>query len=55
MGFDQKLDMLQEVAITCTSGSHELFLVQLVAEHAEDSDMTADFLSWLKSVLFRQT
>ncbi|MCL2445653.1 MAG: hypothetical protein FWD06_02665 [Oscillospiraceae bacterium] len=51
MNFAQKLDMLQEFAIACKNEPHKLHLIQRLAEHAEDSEMTADFLEWLRKMI----
>jgi len=48
MNFSEKLDTLLELAIACSNEPHKFYLIQLLAEHAEDSEMTVDFLRWLK-------
>ena len=48
MNFAQKLDMLHEFAVACKHEPHKLYLIQRLAEHAEDSEMTAGFLEWME-------
>jgi len=30
---------------------HKLYLIGLLAEHAEEEEMTAEFLEWVKGIL----
>lgn len=51
MTLSRKLDVLQSMAIIHLGEPYKLYLIQLLAEHAEDKDMTADFLTWVKNLL----
>jgi len=51
MNFAQKLDMLQELAVACKHEPHKLYLIQRLAEHVEDSEVTVNFLEWVKKMM----
>lgn len=51
MNFAEKLGVLQEFAIASMNEPHRFYLIQSLAEHAEDEEMTADFLEWLRGVI----
>jgi len=44
----QKLDTLQEMAREHAEEPNKLHIIGLLAEHAEEAEMTADFLEWAK-------
>ena len=45
--FSDKLDTLQEMARKHAGEVHKLYMIELLAEHAEEPEMTAEFLGWL--------
>jgi len=45
------LDILQEMVRTYGNDSNFLYLFGLLAEHADEDEMTAKFLLWVKSCL----
>jgi len=47
----EKLDTLQAMAIESPEEPHKLYLIGLLAEHAEEEEMTAEFLKWVANVL----
>lgn len=51
MKLSHKLDMLQEVARQCAGELHKLYLIELLADHAEDAEMTAEFLECAIGIL----
>ena len=51
MKFSDKLDVLQEMARKHTGEAHKLYVIELLAEHVEEAEMTSGFLDWLKSAL----
>jgi len=50
----QKLDAMQELAVEFTGEPHELYLIGLLAEHAEDDEITTEFLKWMRILLHKQ-
>ena len=46
-----KLDRLQEATREYAEEPHKLYLIGLLAEHADDAEMTAEFLEWVRNVL----
>ena len=42
-----KLDALQELAKQHAGETHRLYVIQLLAEHAEEEEMSAEFLRWI--------
>jgi len=53
MNISNKLDLLQGLAREHAGDSGKLYLVGLLAEHAEEDEMTADFLEWVRTLLGR--
>jgi len=45
------LDTLQEIAKEQEEEPHKLYLIGLLAEHAEEGEMTAEFLEWVKGIV----
>ncbi|MCL2447141.1 MAG: hypothetical protein FWD06_10295 [Oscillospiraceae bacterium] len=50
MKLSSKLDALQELAQKHEDEPHKLYAIKLLAEHADDPEMTAGFMAWLKNV-----
>ena len=48
MTLSQKLDLLQQSARVHTGGPHKAYLISLLAEHAEEDEMMAEFLEWVE-------
>ena len=46
-----KLDTLQEMAREHAEDPHKMYFIGLLAEHAEEEEMTAEFLEWAIDVL----
>ena len=46
-----KLDALQKMARDCAGDPNTLYLIGLLAEHAEEAEMTAEFLEWAGGIL----
>ena len=46
MKLSHKLDRLQAMAQEQAEEPHKLYLIGLLAEHADESEMTAEFLEW---------
>jgi len=46
-----KLDVLQEMAKACAGESHKLYLIELLVEHVDEDEMTAELFEWIKNVL----
>ena len=51
MKLSQKLDALQAMAKKCAQEPHKMYFIGLLAEHAEEADITADFLMWAGSAM----
>jgi len=51
MKLSEKLDSLQDMAIDCTGDVHALYLISLLAEHAEEEECTEEVLRFVKSLL----
>jgi len=47
----RKLDTLQAMASEHAGKRHKLYLIGLLAEHADEAEMTAEFLEWVRNVL----
>ena len=47
----QKLDALQEMARAYSGESFKQYFIGLLAEHAEEAEMTAEFLEWTEGIL----
>jgi len=44
----EKLDLLQILAVKYADDPHKRYLIGLLAEHAEEDEMSAEFLVWIK-------
>lgn len=51
MKLSDKLDMLQKMAQQCAGDQHKLYLVTLLAEHAEEEKITKELLERVSSML----
>ena len=51
MKLSDKLDALQEMARAHAGEGHKLTVIELLAEHAEEAEMTAEFLQWIQKAL----
>ena len=51
MKLSQKLDALQEMARAYAGESFKQYFIGLLAEHAEEDEMTAEFLEWIDRAL----
>ena len=51
MNLSRRLDTLQAMAQEQAEEPHRLYLIGLLAEHAEEEEMTMDFLKWVAGVL----
>ena len=51
MNYEHKLDALQKMAKAYTDESHKIYVIELLAEHAEEAEMTTAFLEWLQNIL----
>ena len=51
MKLSDKLGALQEMAREHAGEAHKLYVIELLAEHAKEPEMTAEFLDWLRCVL----
>jgi len=47
----QKLDALQEMARDYAGEPHRAYLIGLLAEHAEEEEVTAEYLRWIEGAL----
>ena len=45
-----KLDVLQELARQYAGDVHKLYVIQMLAEHAEEDEMSEDVLEWITGV-----
>jgi len=50
----RKLDTLQEMAQEQAEEPHKLYLIGLLAEHADETEITAEFLEWAAYVFGAQ-
>ena len=46
-----KLDRLQEMMKECGGDPRMAYMIGLLAEHAEEDEMTAEFLEWVVELL----
>jgi len=46
-----KLNILQEAAKLHQNEPNKLYLIALLAEHAEEEEMTAELLAWVNALL----
>jgi len=51
MKLSETLDTLQTIAMECLQEPYKRYLIELLAEHAEEEEITAGFLEWVRSVL----
>jgi len=49
--YEHQLDALQELARRRAEDPHALYLVGLLAEHAEEEECTAELLAWAGDLL----
>ena len=47
----EKLDALQKMAREYAGEAQKLYLIELLAEHAEEAEITVEFLGWFQGVL----
>ena len=47
MKHQHKLDLLQEMAQEHADDPRKLYLIELLAEHAEEEEMLEEFLRWI--------
>ena len=47
MKISDKLDWLKKLAVRYESDPHKLCLIELLAEHAEEEELSAEFLAWM--------
>ena len=46
MKLSHKLDMLQALSQEHAEEPYQLYLIELLAEHIEEAEMTTEFLEW---------
>ena len=46
----QKLDALQEIARQHAKDTHKLYVIGLLAEHAEEDEITEEVLEWITGI-----
>ena len=51
MNYSHELDLLQEMAVKYAGEPQKVYLIQLLAEHVEEDEMTAEFLEWVNETL----
>jgi len=51
MKVSQKLDLLQEMACEFAGDKHRLYLISLLAEHADEGECTGEFLGWIRKTV----
>ena len=51
MKLSSKLDALQKLAREHENHPHKLYLMELLAEHAEEDEMSAGFIAWIEMLL----
>ena len=51
MNLSHKLDTLQQMRLQFEDHPNKAYLIDLLAEHAEEEEMTAAFLEWAAAVL----
>jgi len=51
MTLSSKLNLLQKLAIAYPNEPHKKYIIELLAEHAEEPEMTMEFLAWLRTAL----
>ena len=45
----EKLDLLQCLARECADNPNGMYLIELLAEHADEEETTREFLRWVSS------
>ena len=51
MKLSHKLDALQKMAKEYAGEPHKQYVIELLAEHAEEAEMTTEFLEWADDAL----
>ena len=51
MKLSSKLNALQKLAVRYANEPNKLYLIALLAEHAEEDEVSAEFLVWLEIML----
>jgi len=51
MKLSHKMDTLQEMAKEYAGCPHKLYFIGLLAEHAEEEEVTDEFLQWARGIL----
>ena len=51
MKLSSKMDLLQKLAIRYANDPDRLCLIGLLAEHAEEDEVSAEFLEWVDTLL----
>jgi len=46
-----KLDVLQDMAKVCAGEPHKLYLIGLLVEHADEEEITEEFLVWVRKLI----
>ena len=46
--YSSKLDYLQELAEVCAGDAQALYLIELLAEHAEEEECSVEVLAWVR-------
>ena len=53
MDLSHKLDALQDMAARYADKPFEVYLICLLAEHAEEDDMMVEFVQWMRALIER--
>jgi hypothetical protein len=53
MDLSHKLDVLQDMAIRYADKPFEMHLICLLAEHADEDEMTVEFVQWIRALIGR--
>ena len=51
MNLSDKLDFLQEMAAGYAGDSNRMYVIGLLAEHAEEAEVTGEMLGWVREKL----
>ena len=51
MKLSSKLDALQKLAVRYVNDPRKAYLIGLLAEHAEESELSAEFIEWFENIL----
>ena len=46
----KQVDTLRELTIAHEDKPHKRYVIEMLAEHADEAEMTEEFLAWLKGV-----